>query len=542
MHQAELDLAEALPAEVGRQVRGPQPALLDLLLQRRVDAVEGAWSSSLNDRLDRPDLLAHELAHPVQLLLELGLGREVPRHGLAVLRGRAIAVGRHRSRRLPRRHAGRRAYTRAERARPVQPRPRLVAALVAGCGGLPTTSTVLERPRRRPRATAFDDCRRPGPAARARRGAPPPGERLPAVVLGRGGSTGVVFANPSASVACGWLPCARAVARDAVRSIVVELRRLASREDEVLAAARWLRAHGATRVVLVAGSIGGRAVVTAAARGGPRQVDAVVSLSGERILGAQRDLLVDARRLRVPVLLGQLGERRLHRPSRARRASSTAVREGARDRTACSSSAATTMGSICSPDAGAAGRPAVTRFIRRAPIAPRACGRDALAAAGSRSSAARRRPCGVRAAFPATSFAAHGPGASRPADRDRRVVPAPGGTDTRTCTSARSTLFEGPPPAYPRTSLDHAPRAPAPRAALPPEARGPAAETGRPLWVDDPNFNLEYHVRHTALPEPGSEEQLLRLAGADLLPAARPLQAAVGDVARRGPRRTAASR
>jgi pimeloyl-ACP methyl ester carboxylesterase len=40
----------------------------------------------------------------------------------------------------------------------------------------------------------------------------------------------------------------------------------------------------------------------AAARGGPRQVDAVVSLSGERILGAQRDLLVDARRLRVPTL------------------------------------------------------------------------------------------------------------------------------------------------------------------------------------------------------------------------------------------------
>ena len=26
---------------------------------------------------------------------------------------------------------------------------------------------------------------------------------------------------------------------------------------------------------------------------------------------------------------------------------------------------------------------------------------------------------------------------------------------------------------------------------------------GRPLWVDDPRFNLDYHVRHTALPEPG---------------------------------------
>ena len=35
---------------------------------------------------------------------------------------------------------------------------------------------------------------------------------------------------------------------------------------------------------------------------------------------------------------------------------------------------------------------------------------------------------------------------------------------------------------------------------------------GRPLWVDDPDFNLEYHVRQTALPRPGSEQQLMRLA------------------------------
>ena len=40
----------------------------------------------------------------------------------------------------------------------------------------------------------------------------------------------------------------------------------------------------------------------------------------------------------------------------------------------------------------------------------------------------------------------------------------------------------------------------------------PALQTGRPLWVDDPDFNLNYHVRHTALPEPGTEEQLLLLA------------------------------
>jgi WS/DGAT/MGAT family acyltransferase len=34
---------------------------------------------------------------------------------------------------------------------------------------------------------------------------------------------------------------------------------------------------------------------------------------------------------------------------------------------------------------------------------------------------------------------------------------------------------------------------------------------GRPVWVDDPHLNLEYHVRQTALPAPGSEEQLRNL-------------------------------
>ena len=34
-----------------------------------------------------------------------------------------------------------------------------------------------------------------------------------------------------------------------------------------------------------------------------------------------------------------------------------------------------------------------------------------------------------------------------------------------------------------------------------------------PIWIDDQRFNLDYHVRHTALPQPGDEEQLKRLAG-----------------------------
>ncbi len=36
---------------------------------------------------------------------------------------------------------------------------------------------------------------------------------------------------------------------------------------------------------------------------------------------------------------------------------------------------------------------------------------------------------------------------------------------------------------------------------------------GRPVWVDDPHFNVNFHVRHTALPSPGGDEQLKRLAG-----------------------------
>ena len=38
-------------------------------------------------------------------------------------------------------------------------------------------------------------------------------------------------------------------------------------------------------------------------------------------------------------------------------------------------------------------------------------------------------------------------------------------------------------------------------------------ELGRPVWVDDPHFNIEYHLRHTALPSPGGEAELRKLVG-----------------------------
>jgi diacylglycerol O-acyltransferase / wax synthase len=71
-------------------------------------------------------------------------------------------------------------------------------------------------------------------------------------------------------------------------------------------------------------------------------------------------------------------------------------------------------------------------------------------------------------------------------------------------------VFEGPPPAF-QDFADHVRG----RLHLTPRYRQklafPPLETGRPMWVDDPNFNLEYHLRHTGLPEPGSEEQLRNL-------------------------------
>src|SRR3954449_11973198 len=41
----------------------------------------------------------------------------------------------------------------------------------------------------------------------------------------------------------------------------------------------------------------------------------------------------------------------------------------------------------------------------------------------------------------------------------------------------------------------------------------PPLGLGRQRWVDDPAFNLDYHVRHTALPAPGGAGELRRLIG-----------------------------
>ena len=72
-------------------------------------------------------------------------------------------------------------------------------------------------------------------------------------------------------------------------------------------------------------------------------------------------------------------------------------------------------------------------------------------------------------------------------------------------------LFEGPPPPFEQLKemvagkLDLVPR-------YRQKVRFPPLGTGTPAWVEDPHFSLDYHLRHTAIPKPGSEEQLRNMA------------------------------
>lgn len=76
---------------------------------------------------------------------------------------------------------------------------------------------------------------------------------------------------------------------------------------------------------------------------------------------------------------------------------------------------------------------------------------------------------------------------------------------------ASTMIFDGPPPAFDefrahlQSRLHLVPR-------FRQKLRFVPFDQGRPIWVDDPHLNLDYHVRHTALPSPGSEEQLRNFA------------------------------
>ena len=73
-------------------------------------------------------------------------------------------------------------------------------------------------------------------------------------------------------------------------------------------------------------------------------------------------------------------------------------------------------------------------------------------------------------------------------------------------------LFEGPPPSLEELHemvLAKLPLVPRYRQIV----RFVPFGAGRPVWVEDPHFNLEYHLRRSALPAPGDADQLQRLVG-----------------------------
>lgn len=73
-------------------------------------------------------------------------------------------------------------------------------------------------------------------------------------------------------------------------------------------------------------------------------------------------------------------------------------------------------------------------------------------------------------------------------------------------------VFDGPAPSYGdlvRLLLAKLPQVPRYRQRV----KEVPLSLGRPMWLDDPHFQILYHVRHTAVPSPGSDEQLRNVAG-----------------------------
>jgi WS/DGAT/MGAT family acyltransferase len=71
-------------------------------------------------------------------------------------------------------------------------------------------------------------------------------------------------------------------------------------------------------------------------------------------------------------------------------------------------------------------------------------------------------------------------------------------------------ILEGPPPAFDvfsRMVQAHLPSVPRYRQ----KVHFVPIALGRPVWVDDPHFNLDYHLRRTAVPRPGGDEGLRKL-------------------------------
>jgi pimeloyl-ACP methyl ester carboxylesterase len=135
----------------------------------------------------------------------------------------------------------------------------------------------------------------------------PSHDRLAAVSIGTG-HVAVVLAHQSGGSLCQWWPYARSLAaRFRVIAFDFDGSGASPAGDgndpgEVEAAAQWAVRHGARQVVLMGGSMGGTAVMVAAAHlGAP--LAGVIDFSGPAVFDGM-NALTAARHVHVPVLFG----------------------------------------------------------------------------------------------------------------------------------------------------------------------------------------------------------------------------------------------
>lgn len=132
-------------------------------------------------------------------------------------------------------------------------------------------------------------------------------DHLAALSIG-GGRAAVVLAHQSSGSLCQWWPYARSLAAR-FRIVAFDFDGMGASAPgdgdypgETAAAADWARRHGSRRIILMGASMGGTAVMVAAARLGG-SITGVIDLSGPAQF-AGMNALAAAGRVRVPVLFG----------------------------------------------------------------------------------------------------------------------------------------------------------------------------------------------------------------------------------------------
>ena len=133
-----------------------------------------------------------------------------------------------------------------------------------------------------------------------------------------------------------------------------------------------------------------------------------------------------------------------------------------------------------------------------------------------------------------------GEGPREAAQRTRRQLPLHGDGDARSVTCQPARVYERPDdPDYDRfEALTGAARAPARTCSTRSAAASSRCRFGldHPYWIDDPDFDLDFHLRHIGDPAAGRRRAARRAGGPDHRPADRPQPPAVGGVRHRGPR------